>query len=116
MCNDAVNQFPILLIAVITFGIGLTLPSVVAEETWYLGKGLKSGDYFRYSLCQIDYKSCTPFELDFWVTGKTERGDWDLQLVVLDGNKIVKGNMQVGRVAPEPIGFSDGIEDRKSVV
>ena len=90
--------------------IPIGIKGVLAADTWYVGQGLKEGDYFRYDLCQVDYKSCTEFELDFWVKGKTEHGDWDLQLVVLDGNKIVKGNMQVGRVAPEPIGFSDGID------
>jgi plastocyanin len=83
--------------------------TALAADTWYVGEGLKEGDYFRYNLCQVDYKSCTPFEMDFWVQGKTEHGDWDLQVVVIDGNKIVKGDMQVGRVAPEPIGFSDGM-------
>ena len=48
--------------------------------------------------------------MDFWVKGKTEHGDWDMQVLVKEGdNKIVKGDMQIGRVAPEPIGFSDDV-------
>ena len=92
----------------------LTLPigikGAFAADTWYVGQGLKEGDYFRYNLCQVDYKSCTQLEMDFWVKGKTEHGDLDLQVVVHDGNNIAKGDMQVGRVAPEPIGFSDGLD------
>ena len=30
--------------------------------TWYVGEGLKTGDYFSYDLCHIDYKDCS--ELD----------------------------------------------------
>lgn len=92
--------FTILLIA----PIGMKVAS--AGETWYVGKGLKTGDYFRYNLCQVDYKSCTPFEMDFWVQGKTQSGDWNMQVLVTDGNKVVRGDIQVGRVTPEPIGFS----------
>ncbi|HII35930.1 MAG TPA: peptidase [Nitrosopumilaceae archaeon] len=101
-------------LAIVFFTILLVVPigikSVLAADTWYVGQGLKEGDYFRYDLCQVDYKSCTQFEMDFWIKGKTEHGDWDMQVLVKEGtNKIVKGDMQVGRVAPEPIGFSDGI-------
>lgn len=80
-----------------------------AADTWYVGEGLKDGDYFRYTLCQVDYKSCAEFEMDFWVKGKTERGDWDLQVVVIDGSKIVSANMEVGRAAPEPVNVSKEI-------
>ena len=82
-----------------------------AADTWYSGEGLKEGDYFRYTLCQADFKSCTQFEMDFWVKGKTADGDWDLQVVVIDGNKIVKGDIQIGRIAPEPIGVSKGLDN-----
>ena len=79
-------------IAIVFFTILLTLPigikGAFAADTWYVGQGLKEGDYFRYNLCQVDYKSCTQLEMDFWVKGKTEHGDWDLQVVVHDGNKI----------------------------
>jgi plastocyanin len=101
-------------LAIVFFTILLVVPigikGVFAADTWYVGQGLKEGDYFRYDLCQVDYKSCTQFEMDFWIKGKTEHGDWNMQVLVMEGkNKIVKGDMQVGRVAPEPIGFSDDI-------
>jgi hypothetical protein len=95
------------------FAILLAIPigirAAFADDTWYVGEGLKEGDYFRYNLCQVDYKSCTQFEMDFWVKGKTTHGDWDTQVLVKEGNKVVKGDMQVGRIAPEPIGFSDDV-------
>lgn len=100
------------------FALLLTGPlgfkTAFAADTWYAGEGLKEGDYFRYTVCQADYKSCTPFEMDFWVKGKTATGDWDLQVVVIDGNKILKGDMQVGRIAPEPVGASKGLESHVS--
>ncbi|MEK6877524.1 MAG: peptidase, partial [Thermoproteota archaeon] len=99
----AITFFVILLAA----PIGIR--AAFADDTWYVGEGLQEGDYFRYNLCQVDYKSCTQFEIDFWVKGKTAHGDWDMQVLVKEGNKVVKGDMQVGRIAPEPIGFSDDI-------
>lgn len=81
-----------------------------AADTWYVGEGLKEGDYFRYTTCHVDLNSCTPFEMDFWVEGKTENGEWNLQVLVIDGSNTVRGEMEVGRVAPEPLVVSKGLE------
>ena len=35
--------------------------------TWWAGEGLKQGDFFSYSLCHVDYKECTEFELDLCI-------------------------------------------------
>ncbi|HSD05338.1 MAG TPA: plastocyanin/azurin family copper-binding protein [Nitrosopumilaceae archaeon] len=91
---------------VVLLSASIGIKESFAADTWYVGEGLKEGDYFRYTLCQVDYKSCTEFEMDFWVNGKTEHGDWNLQVVVIDGNKIVTDNMEVGRAAPEPVNVS----------
>jgi hypothetical protein len=77
--------------------------------TWYVGEGLKPGDYFEYKLCHVDYEDCTEFEMDIWIEGDITVGSeskWLAQVVVYDGNKIVKGNMELGKVAPEPSGGS----------
>jgi hypothetical protein len=76
---------------------------------WYVGEGLKKGDKFSYRLCHVDYKECADFKMDFWVEGDKQVGTetkWLVQAVVYDGNKIVKGNMELGKVAPEPTGGS----------
>ncbi|MEX0765105.1 MAG: hypothetical protein WD033_08075, partial [Nitrosopumilaceae archaeon] len=70
-----------------------------AANTWYVGEGLQQGDYFRYTLCQFDYEKCSKFEMDFWVEKKTDTGDWNFQVLVIDGDKKVRGDMIVGRVA-----------------
>ncbi|MEM4252962.1 MAG: peptidase [Candidatus Nitrosotenuis sp.] len=73
--------------------------------SWYVGEGLKIGDLFSYSLCHIDYKDCSTFRIDFWVESDQKVGtedQWKLQVVVYDGPKIIKGTMNVGKVAPEP--------------
>jgi len=105
-------------LAIVVFTILLAAPigikGAFAADTWYAGEGLKEGDYFRYNLCQADFKSCTPFEMDLWVEGKTEHGEWNFQVLVIDGNKIIKGDMQVGRVAPEPLVVSKGLENYAS--
>jgi len=77
--------------------------------SWYVGEGLKKGDQFSYNLCHVDYKECANFQMDFWVEGDLKVGTetkWLVQVVVRDGNKIVKGNMELGKVAPEPSGGS----------
>ena len=77
--------------------------------TWYVGEGLKTGDYFSYSLCHVDYKDCSEFEIELWIEGTITVGTeekWLAQVVVYDGNKIVKGNIELGKIAPEPSGGS----------
>jgi hypothetical protein len=102
-----------LALAITFFVIAFTgligIQTATAAETWYSGEGLKEGDYFRYNLCHFDYKKCAQFEMDFWVEGKTETGDWNLEVLVIDGAKEIRGNMIIGRVAPEPLGGSDNL-------
>jgi hypothetical protein len=77
--------------------------------TWYVGEGLKPGDYFEYEICHVDYKECSEFEMQLWIEGTIKVGTedkWLAQAVVYDGNKIVKGNMELGKIAPEPSGGS----------
>jgi plastocyanin len=106
--NLAIILFTILLV----FPIGIK--TSFAADTWYAGEGLKEGDFFRYNLCHVDLDSCTPFEMDFWVEGKTEHGEWNLEVLVIDGNKKIRGNVEIGRVAPEPLVVSKGLENYAS--
>ncbi|TBR26075.1 MAG: peptidase [Candidatus Nitrosotenuis sp.] len=82
--------------------------------TWYVGEGLKKGDLFSYSLCHLDYKDCTPFQIDFWFKGDHKSGSetqWDVETVVHDGNKIFKGHMYLGKIAPEPTSSDPSISE-----
>ncbi len=77
------------------------------KGTWYVGEGLKQGDFFRYSMCHVDYKECANFELDFWIKGDKQVGSetkWLAEAVVYDGNKIIVGEIELGKIAPEPTG------------
>jgi len=77
--------------------------------SWYVGEGLKQGDYFRYSMCHVDYKECTTFELEFWIKGDRQVGSetkWLAEAVVYDGSKIIVGELELGKIAPEPTGGS----------
>jgi len=77
--------------------------------SWYVGEGLKQGDYFEYNLCHVDYNDCAEFEMHFWIEGTTKVGSeekWLVQAVVYDGSKIVKGFIELGKIAPEPSGGS----------
>ena len=77
------------------------------DGTWYAGEGLKQGDYFSYSMCHVDYKECSKFRLDFWISGDVQVGSevkWLAETVVYDGNRILKGQMELGKIVPEPTG------------
>ena len=89
-----------------------TAGGVNVDGTWYAGEGLKKSDYFHYRLCQIDLNDCATFDMKFWVRGDVQKGTetlWDYEVVVIDGSKIVKGYMQIGKTAPEPVGESDDL-------
>ena len=85
---------------------GVNLPG---DPKWYAGIGLKQGDFFRYSMCHVDYKECSEFEMDIWIKGDIKSGTeekWNTEVVVYDGNKVIKGEMDLGKLAPEPSGGS----------
>ena len=96
----------------------LIMPSAFAQfqsggvdmpGTWYVGEGLKHGDYFSYNLCHVDYKECAEFGMDLWIKGDIQSGSetkWLAEVVVYDGNKIIVGEMEMGKIAPEPTGGS----------
>ena len=76
---------------------------------WFVGEGLKQGDFFSYAMCHVDYKECAEFEMDIWIKGDKQVGTedkWLAEVVVYDGSKLVKGEMELGKLAPEPTGGS----------
>jgi len=82
------------------------------EGSWYVGEGLKHGDFFSYSLCHVDYKECSEFEMDMWIKGDVQSGSeskWLAEVVVYDGSKRIVGEMELGKVAPEPTGGSEDL-------
>ena len=101
-------------------GIGAGLGGVNHPGSWYPGENLKVGDYFKYKVCHAEYKDCTDFWLTIWLEKEVTSGLEDVfrfQVLVEDGNKILKGQMDVGKVAPEPMGgtVSDNIMKYTSV-
>jgi len=101
-------------------GIGAGLGGVNHPGSWYAGENLKVGDYFKYKVCHAEYKDCTDFWFSMWLEKEVLDGPEDMirfQVLVEDGNKILKGKMDVGKVAPEPIGgtVSDNILKYASV-
>ena len=82
------------------------------EGTWHAGEGLKQGDFFSYSLCHVDYKECAEFGLDLWIKGDKQVGSetkWLAETVVYDGNKTIKGELELGKIAPEPTGGTENL-------
>jgi hypothetical protein len=91
-----------------------TSNGVNIDGTWYLGEGLKVGDYFEYSLCEINLNDCSPITLKIWIQGEVQNFSetlWDAQVVVMDNEKIIKGSMGLGKTTPEPIIFDDELSD-----
>ena len=105
--------FPVILSLAL---VGLFAPPAFAQfqqggvdypGEWYAGEGLKQGDFFSYVMCHVDYKECAEFEMDIWIKGDKQVGTeqkWLAEVVVYDGNKVVKGEMELGKLAPEPTG------------
>ena len=93
-------------------GAAAPISRVDIDGSWYAGENLKVGDFFKYKLCHQSYKDCSDFWMSFWVEKETVvDGEkmWLYQVLVQDGNKVVKGYMNIGKVAPEPTGGSDNI-------
>ena len=95
-------------------GIGAGLAGVDHPGSWYPGENLKVGDYFKYKLCHESYKDCTDFWFSMWLEKEVFVGPEEkfrFQVLIEDGNKVLKGHMDVGKIAPEPIGgtVSDNI-------
>ena len=87
---------------------------VDVDGTWYLGEGLKNGDYFEYTLCEIDLNACSPIDLKIWIKGDKQNVSetlWDAQILVVDGDKIIKGSWGLGKTVPTPIIFDDDLSD-----
>ena len=79
------------------------------DGQWHAGEGLKHGDYFSYRMCHVDYKECAPFMMNIWIAGDIQSGTeqkWLAKVVVYDGNKTIVGDMELGKLAPEPTGGS----------
>lgn len=84
---------------------------------WHVGEGIKQGDFFSYEMCFVDYKECSDFQMDFWIEGEIQTGSetkWLTQVVVYDGNKVIKGNMELGQIGLEPTGGSSEISAYRS--
>jgi hypothetical protein len=87
--------------------------------TWWLGENLKKGDLFSYELCFVFYKDCTKFRLDLWIEGDIQVGTeskWLAQVVVYDGPYVITGNMELGKIAPEPTGGSKELGPYRSAL
>ena len=107
--------FPVILSLAL---VGLFAPPAFAQfqqggvdypGEWYAGEGLKQGDFFSYVMCHVDYKECAEFGMDMWIKGDIQSGSetkWLAEVVVYDGNKVIVGEMEMGKIAPEPTGGS----------
>ena len=84
--------------------------------TWYPGEGLKQGDYFRYSVCWIDFHNCAPLEIDFWVKNQTSDGSgWNLEFLAIDGTIVQKGTVTIGMTTPDPTYSDPNVADYANV-
>ena len=76
---------------------------------WHVGEGMQAGDYYVYDMCHVDYKECAQFQLEMWIEGDIQVGTetkWLAHAVVYDGSKTTVGQMELGKITPEPTGGS----------
>ena len=73
------------------------------EGTWYVGEGLAQGDYFHYTMCHVDHRECRDFDFEMWIKGDVAVGSETqllAEVVVHDGNRVIVGNMTMGKTHP----------------
>ena len=108
----------ILVVSILALGLSntayaqLQAGGVNKEGSWFVGEGLKKGDYFSYNVCHIYYKDCTPFKIEFWVEGDEKVGSetqWHLQVLVKESGKTIRGTINLGKIAAEPIGSTKNL-------
>ncbi len=100
-----IKNIVVLAVLTVVFSLGFsnmafaqgvqTSGGVDVEGTWYLGEGLQVGDYFEYSLCELDLNDCAPIKLQMWIKGEIpyeSESLWDTRVVIYDGDKIIKGS------------------------
>ncbi|MYL11464.1 MAG: peptidase [Cenarchaeum sp. SB0669_bin_11] len=76
---------------------------------WHVGEGMQIGDYYSYDMCHVDYKECAEFSMDIWIEKDIQVGTetkWLAHVVTYDGSRITVGQMELGKIAPEPTGGS----------
>ena len=79
------------------------------DGDWYVGEGMQIGDYYSYDMCHVDYKECAEFSMDIWIEKDIQVGTetkWLAHVVTYDGSRITVGQMELGKIAPEPTGGS----------
>lgn len=113
------TPFVIVFALVLFVAVASTLPAshaqfqiggVDKDGSWYVGEGLKQGDYFSYSMCHVYYKECSNFRFDFWIEGDIQVGTetkWLVKTVIYDGNEILVGDMELSKLVPEQTGGSE---------
>ena len=99
----------------VSYGQGVqTAGGVNVDGSWHLGEGLKQGDYFEYSFCELALNDCGLIKLKMWIKGEIPleyETLWDTRVVIYDGNKIIKGSMGLGKISPAPITFDNELFD-----
>ena len=95
------------MLLLIVLGFGLANAQVENNGTWYVGEGLKKGDYVSYKLCHWDYDDYREFQMDIWIDGEMSLGSesrWTAQVAVTDENEQVRGSMELGKASAELFG------------
>lgn len=108
------STFAVFTISVIVLsGMAPLIPSAFATS-WYVGQGLKPGDYYRYTIADVFYHNLAPFEMDFWVQNQTSSG-YNLQMVIHDGSIVEKGTVTTGNITPDLTYIPDNLVNYANV-
>lgn len=70
------------------------------KDSWYVGEGLKQGDFFSYSLCHLEYRECAELRIDIWIKEDAQIEDkdtWIVDAVVYERHMITKNHMDIAK-------------------
>ena len=95
------------LLLLVGLGFGIMDAQAENNDTWYVGEGLKKGDYFSYKLCHWNHNDCQEFQMDIWIDGEMSLGSesrWTTQVMIREGDKQARESMELGKISAEPFG------------
>ncbi len=77
------------------------------KDSWYVGEGLKQGDFFSYSLCHLEYHECAELRMDIWIKEDVQiegKDVWIADTVVYERHMIIKNQMEFAKSDMKNIG------------
>lgn len=99
------------LVGILVATLAITTP-VSAQNTWFPGEGITKGLMVKYRISYVDLNNGTPFIATLWFKDQNDKGDWITDVIIEDGNKVLKGEMILSAISLVPLGAAESEEIR----